>query len=517
MINTKTTSLVCLFLCSSILLFAQPGTLDNTFDTDGKVTTDVVVSDNDVGQAIVVQPDGKIIVAGFSDDGSIGFYYAVVRYNSDGTLDNTFSGDGMTSADFAASSWARSVALQQDGKILVGGGTFTTNNTDFALVRYNADGSQDSTFGTGGRVATDIGGIFGSDQAYSIILQQDGKIVLTGDSYNGLDLDFALTRYNTDGSLDNTFSSDGKVTASFVRSEDYGWSSALQVDGKILVAGASSFETTGQDFALLRFNTDGSLDNSFDTDGMLVTDLGNSIEEGRSVTVQPDGKILVTGWTFDGADGNIALVRYNPDGSLDNSFDSDGKLITVLTDGGIGYSVVLQSDGKILVAGTTGADFALLRYNSDGSLDNSFSTDGITTTNFGAGIAVGYAATIQPDGKIVVAGELNGPNLFAVARYISGLVLGEVEFSMSGTNIYIYPNPIRSEAILEYTLSEDEMISLELYDMSGKLTENFINAEMRRKGTHRETIKFKDSNATGNYVLVLENGSGCLGIKVVLE
>jgi uncharacterized delta-60 repeat protein len=367
-------------------------TLDNTFGGDGIVTTDF--SDNsDLGHSVTVQSDDKILVAGYTTNN--GYYdLALVRYNTDGSLDNSFDGDGKITTDFFGSyDMGNSVTVQNDDKILVAGFTNNNGDYDFALVRYNEDGSLDNSFDGDGKVTTDFFGSY--DYAHSITLQSDGKILVAGFTNNNGDYDFALVRYNADGSLDNSFDGDGKVTTDFFGDDDTGNSVTVQSDGKIIVAGG-----TGNGFGLVRYNADGSLDNSFDGDGKVTTDfsIGSSnLDAGRSVTVQNDGKILCSG----SIGNNIQLARYNGDGSLDNSFDGDGKVTTILVSGGGSFqnysSMAVQNDGKIL--STVGN--ILVRYDTDGSLDNSFGTDGIYSlpTSFASN-----AISLQSDVKIIVAG-----------------------------------------------------------------------------------------------------------------
>jgi uncharacterized delta-60 repeat protein len=412
--------------------------VDNTAPTfmvgDGKITTDF--GGDDYGSSVTMQRDGKILVAGEGGDD-----FAVVRYNSDGSLDTSFDTDGkVTTSVGSFNVSAYSVTVQSDGKILVAG----CADADFALVRYNSDGSLDTSFDTDGKVTTDIdlgygyvGYEYGYAEGESVTVQSDGKILVAGYTYTHIytgsdddtDIsDFALARYNSDGSLDTSFDTDGKVTTDFGSGSDWGNSVTVQSDGKILVAGGSGdyiFYTidgsrdkvgyTDDDFALVRYNSDGSLDTSFDTDGKVTTDFGSG-SWGNSVTVQSDGKILVAG---EGGD-DFAVVRYNSDGSLDTSFDTDGKVTTSVGSFNVSaYSVTVQSDGKILVAGCADADFALVRYNSDGSLDTSFDTDGKVTTDIELDDDEGMSVVVQSDGKILVAGKADNGNDrdFAVARY----------------------------------------------------------------------------------------------------
>ena len=245
------------------------------------------------------------------------------------------------------------------------------------------------TFSVGnGIVNTPVGS--GSAIGNSVTMQTDGKILVAGSSWSGENNNFALTRYNSDGSLDATFDVDGIVTT-IPAGSDYGVgnSVAVQTDGKILVAGYAYNRKNGgngDDFALARYNSDGSLDLSFDADGSVVTPvMGSSEDIGKSVKVQADGKILVAGFSVIGKTYDFAVTRYNNDGSLDTFFDSDGIVTTPIgLSDDFGNSVTIQADGKILVAGSSLISghnaFSLVRYNNDGSLDTTFDTDGIVTT-----------------------------------------------------------------------------------------------------------------------------------------
>jgi uncharacterized delta-60 repeat protein len=402
---------------------AAVGDLDTSFDTDGKVTT-AIGAGNDFAYSIALQSDGKILVAGYSDNGSNNDF-AVVRYNANGSPDTSFGTDGkVTTAIGAQSDYAQSVALQSDGKIVVAGYSFIVGNYDFAVVRYNTNGSLDTSFGTDGKVTTAIGA--GNDFAHSMALQSDGKIVVAGEIATGVGSDnFAVVRYNTNGSLDTSFGTDGKVTTAIGAGSDLAYSMALQSDGKIVVVGSSG-NIINYGFAVVRYNTDGSLDTSFDTDGKVTTAIGAIGDVAYSIDLQSDGKIVVAGTSYNGSSYDFAVVRYNTDGSLDTSFDTDGKVTTAIgAIGDVAYSIDLQTDGKIVVAGTSyngsNNDFAVVRYNTNGSLDTSFDTDGKVATAIGASSDSAYSIALQSDGKIVVAGgSYNGSNDdFAVVRYIA--------------------------------------------------------------------------------------------------
>jgi len=241
---------------SSLPDAASAGSLDGLFDADGKATTDFGAGD-DCASAAIDQPDGKIVVAGYASNGSDDDF-AVSRYNADGSLDATFDVDGKRMTDFGGGmDNGFGVALQPDGSIVVAGGTDDGVDGDFALVRYAPDGSLDPSFGTGGKVVTDVQGT--DDRLADVVIQPDGRILVSGGSSDGTAYDFALARYQADGSLDDSFDHDGLVTTDFGTGENRALGVAIQSDGKIVAAGY--FDTgSGQDFALARYNTDGSPD-----------------------------------------------------------------------------------------------------------------------------------------------------------------------------------------------------------------------------------------------------------------
>ena len=391
---------------------------------DGIVTTDIGLGP-DSGRDSVVQADGKIIVAGSGETGS-GADFIVLRYNTDGTLDTSFGGgDGIAVAAIGAGQdLAYTVTLQSDGKILAAGITHNGTNYDFAVVRFDTGGSLDITFGGGDGIVTTALRT-GWDQANGIGVQSDGRIVVGG-SADGPNYDFALARYTSAGVLDTTFGGGtGIVFTDIMGGNDFGNDLVIQPDDKILLAG-QSWNGTDYDTTLLRFNADGSADLSFGGgDGIVTTPVGVSNDFGQSVALQPDGKYLVGGSYYNGSNYDFAVVRYNSDGTLDATFGSGSGFVTTAIgpDDDNGYSVTTQSDGKILLVGSSnnGADydFAIVRYNSDGSLDTSFSGDGILTTAIGSGADYARGVSVQADGKIVVTGSSsNGMDGdIAVVRY----------------------------------------------------------------------------------------------------
>ncbi|GIV26826.1 MAG: hypothetical protein KatS3mg027_0640 [Bacteroidia bacterium] len=352
-----------------------------------------------------------------------------------GTLDSTFGiGGKVITSIGTTSATAHSIAIQNDGKIVVAGESLNGSNMDFALVRYNTDGSLDNTFGNNGIVITDINNSWNS--AYSIAIQNDGKILVTGDSDYGV----ALMRYNTDGSLDTTFGTNGKVLTFVYGTSDVGRSVIIQNDNKILVAGDNE-----ENFFIIRYNPDGTLDNSFGTGGK-VPILAGIVSQLNSVVLQNDGKIVVAGWNYSVPyNGNdFVLFRLNTDGTLDNTFGSNGKIVTDFrTNHDDGRNVLIQNDGKIVAVGssyysylTYNWDFALARYNSNGSLDTTFGTSGKSVLIISNNIDFCYSGILQSDGKILAVGTSSiGTNYdFVLVRFNSDGTLD----STFGTNGIVF-------------------------------------------------------------------------------
>jgi uncharacterized delta-60 repeat protein len=361
----------------AILRYNPDGSLDNSFGVEGKVTTSFLGFPASAN-AVALYPDGKIVAAGYveydkDEDANIG----VVRYNPDGSLDTSFDNDGKVITGFFGIedifNDANAVAVQPDGKIIVGGFAVRTLNetgAEFGLVRYNEDGSLDNSFGTNGKTVTDFFG--SSDFAMAMALQPDGKIVLAGDIVNfpaNTNHDFGLARYNSDGSLDTGFGSGGKVATDFFHSSDVAQAIALQPDGKIIVGGYVYGGSNDYDFGLARYNPDGSLDTSFGKSGKVTTDIAGARDEIFSLTLQPDRKIIAGGFaTVDSSKSLVALARYNRDGGLDSSFGVNGKITSDFFGlHNTAHALAMQPDGRLVVAGeaqkaVNDYDIALLRY-----------------------------------------------------------------------------------------------------------------------------------------------------------
>jgi len=410
---------------SKILSSQVAGDLDSTFNTDGMVTTSFDPL-RAAAADITIQTDGKIIAAGQSYD-DLGDF-ALVRYNIDGSLDTSFDEDGkVTTMISFFNDYSASVTLQPDGKIIAAGTVYFVadgSNADFGLVRYFSNGAIDSSFGINGIVTTDLSS---SDYIHSIKMQSDGKIIVVGMSGNNPEYFFTLLRYNNSGDLDTTFGIDGIVTINVGDDIEYATELSILPDGSIIVSGSAYIDGYKR-FCAVKLNSEGNVDPLFGIDGIIITSFSAGDQSSaNSVIIQPDNRIIAGGYTIQGSNYKFALARYNTDGTLDTTFSGDGKVTTNL--GASNETIedlILQTDGKIVAAGSifTGGHyvFALVRYYANGIIDSSFNNDGIVTTFFpGAIDNQCNSAALQTDGKIVLGGSSSsiGTNSFGLARYIS--------------------------------------------------------------------------------------------------
>src|SRR5580704_3622762 len=433
-------------LRASTALQTAAGDLDSSFGTGGSVLTDFEFPS--IGDAIAVQPDGKLVVAGFSLATSSGPTTIpgseVARYNSDGTPDSTFGDNGIVNLLDPPGLAIFAVAIQSKGSILLAGAEMPNLDEGSALlelVRLNANGSLDITFGAFGTVTN------GSGVALSMALQPNGQIVVAGLINSGGVQMFGVARYNENGSVDAAFGNGGEATLPLSAA----LSVAVQSDGKVVVGGVAGLSTSnnitgfpnilsGGQFAMVRLNTDGSLDTSFGSGGMIQTGILNASAISQ-IAIQIDGKIIAAG-TAETSAGllDFALVRYNTDGSLDTSF-GNGGIVTTNIEGNddVAFGLALQVDGQIVVAGSSfspadqpgnsglfffprstlsGTSIALARYNSNGGLDSSFGSGGTVITPLQQGVGA-FSVVIPQDGKIAVAGATStgsGAFEFALAQ-----------------------------------------------------------------------------------------------------
>ncbi len=510
----------------------RAGAPDETFGGSGVVVTDFGPRSG-VATALALQPDGKIVAAGYSVSGA-GRDVALARYHPDGVPDSGFGTNGLQVTGLGSGDDAAyAVALQPDGKIVVAGSAFNGTDDDFALARYLPDGTPDTGFGQDGKVVTAFGG--GNNAASAMTIQEDGEIVVAGYASNGTDRDFALVRYTAGGIPDATFGNRGVVTTDFGNGDDTIHAVALQtvyqsnsgIEVRIVAAG-SSFNGSNRDFALARYHPDGSLDLGFGTGGKVRDSIGRGDDLAYGLAVRPDGRIVAGGVAQNGGSNDFAVARYHLDGTPDTGFGSEGRVITGLGAGDdVAYSLALQPDERVVMAGSsregTGSDFALARYNADGSLDAGFGAGGKITTAVGLGDDVAYAVAVQGDGRIVAAGAAgNGADTdFALARYYTDDTLDSSAgtggfFTLSVTPTVRTIAPGFSTTYVATVTSEngfDAAVSLSCAPSPANLyitcgPSGTVVAPVGGRAQFTFTVRAAATIPTGTYVLTIRGVSG---------
>lgn len=322
--------------------------------------------------SLAFQPDGKIVAAGGSKSNT-GDDFAVARYTTSGELDSTFNNSGIvTTSIISGVNSGFTPLIQPDGKIVVSGyserkrSKYNQVEYNFAVVRYTPTGTLDSTFNGTGIVTASIG--ISDDMGIGAALQPDGKIVAVGSSKSGGgDYDFAVVRYTSDGHLDPFFNNGaGFITTTISSGADGATRVAIQPDGKLVVVG---YGDDYKYFVVARYTITGTLDTTFNQTGIATVAVDSS-QEGDGVALQPDGKIIVVGNSLDSLhNGNFVVLRYRSDGILDSTFHGTGIVTTPVGRYGGGFSTAIQPDGKILAVGEsrviTHSDITVIRYLGD--------------------------------------------------------------------------------------------------------------------------------------------------------
>lgn len=414
--------LIVIFLVQNPVESQQAGTLDTSFGADGLVITSAQphssITDMEIDSA------GRIIATGTGSATANGSkIWLTTRYLPDGTLDTTFGTSGTVITSLGGDDVANALTIDQNGKIVVVG---SYNKTQVAIVRYNLDGTPDTTFSSDGQLLDSR-----ATSAEAVTIDTNNKIIIVGNLTTPTDTNVAIFRYNVDGTPDATFDSDGLVIADLGSYEDRAFAVLLDGSGKILVAG-----DTNDNIALLRYHPDGTPDTTFDGDGLVITDFG--VDEGLlDVKQDANGKLVGLGtartsqFTFD-----FILTRYNVDGTLDTTFDTDGRVMTNLSLVDAATDLAITSGGKLIAAGfinaQSNADFALVRYNADGSIDSAFGNDGKVIQDASGGFDAIRAVAIDQDERIVAAGYSGiTQTRFTLARY-HGVTTRQTELLTNG-------------------------------------------------------------------------------------
>ncbi len=411
----------------TVTVCGHPGALDTSFQ-QGRVIVPVGAGD-DYANAMALTADEKILVAGRVAENLSDF--ALIRLERDGSLDTSFGKDGKVSTPIGErGDIAYALAVQEDGKIVLAGSSENLDTgLDFALARYLPDGSLDEDFGDGGSVTISLS--TDSDVAHAVLIQKDGKIVVAGESNQGASQtggDFAVLRFDTDGRLDESFGDEGVVLTPIAsgggRDAVYAITSQ-EIDGeeRLIVAGGEG------DFSIARYTSDGELDLDFGEGGKVAQVFGSVIGAARAVTVTADNQLLVAG----NNNHDFSLIRLTESGALDARFGEGGKVVTAVSEDNWdeAQSIAVDADGKIVVGGwayegnSSSGNFALVRYTEEGELDAEFGEEGLVITQVASTTKndLGNAVLLQADERIpsvrvLMAGSANGSNHdFAVTRY----------------------------------------------------------------------------------------------------
>jgi uncharacterized delta-60 repeat protein len=504
--------------------FAQFGTLDTSFDSDGIVITSFNSFDATV-QFLLIQPDKKILAGGTISKGGLN-QFGLARYNSDGSLDESFGNLGKVISNYPELMLLSTMALQSDGKIVVAGNLFNSSFTisHFVLVRYDTNGLLDTTFGIDGRVITNLTDKL--DKITSIIIQSDGKILASGTTSNDSNYsDFSIVRYNPDGTLDPSFGNNG-ITITSIRTWDFGYAMALQDDNKIVISGSTSNEFNpvfgpDYDFLVLKYDKYGVLDATFGNGGSVIIGTTEANEKALSVKVLPDGKIVIG--------GEHHIMKYSfmisqllPNGNVDTSFGNNGIVLNELASQFI-ESVAKQTDGKFLITeyhGTGGccsADIKLMRFLTDGNFDTTFGTNGIVTADFLNENNQANSIVVQDDGKILIGG-VSGNQIhsdYGLARFNSELALSTPVNQIVNNTFFAYPNPINQSVNLDFNLKESQILDVDLFNINGVKVTNLLNNKQFPLGFTTQKLQLPETLSKGVYFLSISNGTLLSNIKIV--
>lgn len=494
---------------------AQAGSLDPTFGSSGIVTTDVDQVQN-YGYGSVMQPDGKIVVVGGSY-GPVDTVFTVLRYAGDGALDPTFGAGGIVQLNFnGLEAQGLEIALQTDGRIVVGG-IATGTNYDFGLARLMPDGSLDSSFDGDGYMITNAGPSY--DLICSVLVQPDGRILIAGIAFSPGANSWAIMRFEADGSPDTTFGTNGIASEpADTATTTLPTAMALQPDGKILMAGRQGSAGT-EDFGLTRRNADGTPDLSFGNNGWAIWDINSTIDQPGSLLIQPDGKIILCGvstMNIAPFDWGVTLLRCDSDGSLDNGFGLGGIVTNPIAADYIpSVKSAFQQDGKIVTVAQFNDSgvykIILQRHTPTGGLDPTFDLDGSVITVANSQYNFANDVLVQPDQRILVTGS-SGLDILLL-RYLNDIDIGVAEFNEGTAAPTVFPNPVGDHTSFSYDLSSDEHVSLTALDGAGRTVCRFLADPVRSQGHHMEELDLSGL-AAGQYTLVLSNGKGATSVRV---
>jgi len=505
-----TTFLLC-FLNSN-LLFSQPFELDISFGENGKINIPSFKWTIYEQNKLAIQKDDKMLV--LLDD-----TFQAIRYDKEGKIDTSFGENGISPIALIDGQYdnifPNKIAIQSDGKIILLG-TVDDNPEGFTLViRLCEDGTIDKKFGDNGMVIIELETF--NTTLNSIVFQDNRKIVLAGHSLSKdnnilADRDFMLARLNESGDLDREFGNGGIVLIDSESRGEFYRDLELRANGKIIAAGFVENERRNHDFIINQFNIDGSLDTTFGTKGQTMIDISGGNDEVQYIELLENGKILIGGWAENRLKADAALMRCHSNGIIDSTFGNNG---IVLTDLSGSDNVVFQShdfptaflrnaNGKLLVSinsyvsNFNDTESFLVQYNENGLLDEDFGTGGIFRLDYPSNISIQGLAYQSNEKLIITENEsIENEEFYYLARYVSDLNVGTIDFATKLNNALVYPNPLQEETILEYTLENPETLTIQLTDLNGRILKTYLQNQLQKAG------------------LRLASGNGQFAIKVV--
>ncbi len=514
----KTPLLILMSVYVNALLLAQSGSFDPTFGTNGiKITP---VNSKDVyTSALSVNQNNKIMSAGSSGNDTYADIF-ILRQNMDGSLDPSFGTGGKKILSISPTNdVCNFMTLDDQNRIYVGGyGWKIGQGANVEVARLHGDGSLDTTFAGTGYISADFNTFY--DYAYGLVIQQDGKLMVVGGTIAiDSDEDFLVVRYLPSGLIDTSFNHTGWAKFDIQRSDEVRYVTMLP-DQRILLLGLSSSAIPLKtDMSLMQLLPNGTPDLQFGNDGKLVIEISPIWNYPVGMVLQNDGKILI-GCTI--GTKEFGLVKLNANGTFDESFGINGVATQLIANvqNNSALAFTLQEDGKILLAGLSGnyPDYqsCIARFNANGSLDSSFADNGVLfydvsdSTNYWTNIVA------LPNERVLVSGNANNSMLYdhAIAKLISDLSLGVLDAGSGINELLVYPNPFQAFETLEYSLMKSQKVKISLYDNVGRYIQNLVPESERSVGMHQEILSINPELPSGNYVLMMSGDGFIKSIKI---
>lgn len=510
------------------LVTAQDGALDNTFGNgDGYKIMNLYPDQHAFGNHVAVYPDGSMLVS--CGTNTSGFSEAVLlRLLPNGEYDHSFNGSGKLHLAYPNTGLSASASvILPDGKIVMVSGMSNYSMSDsIALFRFHPDGLPDNTFNDDGMAIANFG--FDYQRPNTLQLQADGKLVIAGYVGNYLDTfdQFYIARFLPNGLPDPSFDQDGFAVTHYGNTWTNIRDLLIQPDGKYVVAGYYT-QNEQEDMVVLRFNHNGTLDQTFNGDGIAALPFSPSLDDHASgLALQPDGKILVGG-TASLASGNpgFGIARLTPDGNLDPDFHGDGMNI-IQTSPIYEYNsdMLLQPDGKIILGGkskpsnTERVQIALVRLLPNGIPDQTFDGDGIALTSFGEPEEEIHKMAFAPDGKVVIVGSsFYNYRSMIVARYLTGITVSNHADVEIVKEISVFPNPVVDQFSIHYSMLAPQNISMSISDAQGRMVQQLMPPTSMQAGRHEATFQLTSRIAPGLYFVNVTVGAQATAVGIVVQ